>query len=143
MATIYSDQMTKVVATPPGMVSSGEFGGRLRHAVFTLTIPVGPNIGDVAQLCEIPAGARIMGGKFVWGTAQGATATMALGITGTTGKYRAAAITNVLTEEIVAMTIALSYGTVLAAREVILATNAAAAWTVATVLRGHFAYLVD
>jgi hypothetical protein len=112
--------------------------------VFTITLAgSGLAIGDDIRLGELPIGARIVGGQFVWGTAQGAAATMAVGIAGSTGKYFAAAVTNALTVFRMADTIAQNHSVVLTAREVVLATNAVAAWTVSSALKGWIEYLVD
>ena len=144
MATFLSDQMTLLAAVPRSMVKSNEFGGRTRRAWFSITLPAsGLATGDNITLCEIPAGARITGGNFRWGTAQGVTATTAIGIAGTTGKYFVAAVTNDLLVKQVADTIAHNYGVALTARETIIATNAAAAWAASSVLKGHIEYTVD
>jgi len=145
MATVFnSDQMAVILANPPGMNNSQVMGGRTRKMCFTKTLPAsGLATGDSILLGELPIGARIVGGQFVWGTAQGATATTAIGITGTTGKYFVAAVTNALTVFRLADTLAQNYGAVLTAREVVQALNAAAAWTADSVLKGHIDYLVD
>jgi hypothetical protein len=141
MANTNSAQIAKVVATPVEHVKVNEWGGRLRYAFFSVAaVPTGA--GDTMTLCRIPAGARIVGGKFVFSVAQGATATTAIGIAGTAAKYRTAAITNALTEFLIASTVAENYGLELTAGETIIATNAAAVWTAAS-FSGHIAYLVD
>lgn len=144
MATFNSDQMTLLAAVPRSMVKSNEFGGRLRRAWFSITLPAaGLGTGDIINLCEIPIGARITGGNFRWSVGQGVTATTAIGITGTTGKYFVAAVTNSTAVFQVADIITTNYGVALTARETIIATNAAAAWTASSVLKGHIEYTVD
>jgi hypothetical protein len=126
------------------MVNSNEYGGRSRKAFFSKTLASsGLATGDTIALCRIPKGARIMGGSFCWDTAQGGTATLAIGITGTTGKYLVAAVTNATTNVAFANSIATNLGAVTTAEEAILATNAAAAWTASSILRGWIEYVVD
>ena len=145
MATTFnSDQMAVILATPPGMLDSQVNGGRVRAMIFTITLAAsGLATGDDIRLGELPKGARVLGGQFVWGTAQGATATIAVGIAGATGKYFVAAVTNSLAVNRLADTLAQNHGAVLTAREVVLATNAAAAWTASSVLKGYINFLVD
>ena len=84
-------------------------GGRLRGAYFIVAVvPVGA--GDTMTLTKIPKGARVTGGWIQFGAAQGATATTAIGISGTAAKYRAAAVTNGTTQFALADTIALGGG---------------------------------
>lgn len=140
MATAFlSDQATKYSANPPQKLVSNEAGSDMSPIFFSKTLPSsGLAIGDTIELCRIPAGVRVLGLVFAWDTAQGGTATMAVGISGTTGKYFTAALTNALTQFAGANTIVQNYGAVTTAEETILATNAAAAWTASTTLRGHF-----
>jgi hypothetical protein len=141
MATAFlSDQATKYSANPPQKINPNEGSPSDAGMIFfskTLAAS-GLAIGDTIELCKIPAGVRVVGLVFSWDTAQGGTATMAIGISGTTGKYFTAALTNALTQFSGANTIVQNYGSVTTAEETILATNAAAAWTVSTTLRGHF-----
>jgi hypothetical protein len=88
MATFNSTQMAKLNSTPVQHVRSDEHG-RVRRAFFawedaTLT----PVAGDTINLCKLPPGARVMNGKLFWET-NTATATLAIGIAGSTGKYSA------------------------------------------------------
>jgi hypothetical protein len=134
-----SDQATKYSANPSQKLGQNEGGGDQMAIFFSKTLPSsGLAIADTIELCRIPAGVRVLGLVFSWDTAQGATATMAVGISGTTGKYFTAALTNALTQFAGANTIVQNYGAVTTAEEVILATNAAAAWTASSTLRGHF-----
>jgi hypothetical protein len=140
MATAFlSDQATKYSASPGQKLSQTEGGGDQMAIFFSKTLPAsGLAIGDTIELCRLPAGVRVLGLVFAWDTAQGGTATMAVGISGTTGKYFTAALTNALTQFAGANTIVQNYGALTTAEETVLATNAAAAWTVSTTLRGHF-----
>lgn len=140
MATAFlSDQATKYTAAAGQKLNPNEAGSDLSPIFFSKTLPSsGLAIGDTIELCRIPPGVRVLGLVFSWDTAQGATATMAVGISGTTGKYFTAALTNALTQFAGANTIVQNYGAVTTAEETILATNAAAAWTASSTLRGHF-----
>jgi hypothetical protein len=116
-------------------------GGRLRYAYFTCTVPT-TGIADTMTLTKLPKGARVLGGRLQFTVAQGATATTAIGISGTTGKYFVAAVQNVTTYTEMAKNVTENYGTETTAEETIIATNAAATWTAATCY-GHIAYLTD
>ena len=134
-----SDQATKYSASPGQKLGPSEAGSDVTPIFFSKTLPAsGLAIGDTIELCRIPSGARVLGLVFAWDTAQGGTATMAVGVSGTTGKYFTAALTNVLTQLAGANTIVQNYGSVTTSEETILATNAAAAWTASSTLRGHF-----
>lgn len=141
MANTNSDQIANAVAVPVVHNKVNEWGGRIRVAFFSVAaVPTGA--GDTMTLCRIPKGARVIGGEFCFGAAQGATATTAIGIAGSTGKYRAAAITNSTAKFPIAPITADGYGAETTAEETILATNAAAVWTTTT-LKGHVLYVVD
>jgi hypothetical protein len=139
MATAFlSDQETKFQANPGQKVGPVD-AGRVMAIPFTKTLPgSGLATGDTIALCRLPAGSRVLGGQFCWDQTQGATATTAIGISGTTGKYFAAAVTASAAAFALGTTQGTGYcGTALAAEEAVIATNAAAAWTASSVLRGH------
>lgn len=86
MPTFNSTQMAKLNATPVQHIRSDEHG-RVRRAYFawedaTLT----PAAADTINLCKLPPGARVLGGQMFW-EANTATATLAVGIAGSTSKY--------------------------------------------------------
>lgn len=145
MATAFlSDQETLYASNPSRKVGVDIGQGKIITVRFSKTLAAsGLATGDTIQLGRVPAGATILGGAFVWDTAQGATATTAIGTTTSAAKYFAAAVTNALTPNDIARTTALAYGTTLTADEILLATNAAAAWTASSILRGHFSYTKD
>ena len=153
MAVYNSDQVTSLTANPRGFLKPTEFGGRVRIMFWTITLPAsGLAIGDSIQLGYLPKGARIIEGVFAWDTAQGVTATTAIGVSGTTGKYFAAAVTNSTAQNSFANTIALNWGSEEAAgttsdkssgQELLIATNAAAAWTASSKMFGYVMYVVD
>lgn len=143
-STFKSDQVTKLDSIPVVHVPVDELGGRVRRAYFSITLPAaGLAAGDDIDLTVLPDGARIMGGQFVWDTAQGVVATTAIGYAGATGRYFAAAVTNATTINRIADTIAQNTGDKLSGGKRIKATNAAAAWTASSVLKGWIDYVVD
>jgi hypothetical protein len=138
MANNNSVQIAAVAAKTP--ISANESHGRIRAAYFSCVVPT-VGIADTMTLCTIPKGARVLSGSLHLTVAQGATATMAIGISGATGKYRAAAITNATTRFTFADTSA-THGLETTVEETIIATNAAATWTAAT-MTGYIEYVVD
>lgn len=138
MATNNSTQYTNQVAYRDTSTSTG---GRLRRNYFTCVVPV-VGIADIMVLTQIPKGARVMGGRLQFTVAQGAAATTAIGIAGTTGKYFVAAVQNVTTYTELCKNATENYGVETTAAETIIATNAAAAWTAATCY-GHIDYVTD
>lgn len=145
MATVFnSDQMAKVLGTPSKLVKPNEFGGRLRVLYFSCTLAAsGLATGDTITLGKIPANARLIEGNFAWSATQGATATTAIGTSASAAAYFAAAVTASAAKFPIIATQALGYGTVTTAETTVVATNAAAAWTAATVLTGEIKYVVD
>lgn len=148
MATINSDQMAKVLGNPTKLVKPNEFGGRIRTLFFSCTLPAsGNNIADVITLGRIPANARLIGGNIEWDTAQGASATTAIGsivgATTTAAAYLAATVMNSTAKVAIVATNALGHGSVTTAETTVIATNATAAWTASSVFRGNLDYVVD
>jgi hypothetical protein len=141
MATAFlSDQETLFASSPPRKMGPAELG-KPYIQVFTKTLASsGLAIADTIDLCDLPVGARVLFGEFCWSATQGATATTAIGIAGNTGKYFAAAVTASTAKFEFVATQALGYNTPLTAAEQIVATNAAAAWTASSVLRGYILY---
>ncbi len=137
MANNNSTQITNMAAYRD---TSNATGGRVRKAYFTCTVPTGS--GDTMTLTKLPKGARVLGGRIQFTVAQGGTATTAVGVSGTTGKYFVAALTNATTYLEMAKNATENYGSETSAEETIIATNAAAAWTAATCY-GHLEYMTD
>ena len=115
--------------------------GRIRIAYWSCTVPTS-GAGDTMTLTKLPKSARVVGGGIQFSVAQGATATWAIGIAGTTGKYRVAALANNTTMNLFASTPTENFGTETTAEEIIIATVAAAAGTAATSV-GYIQYVVD
>src|SRR5262245_35528103 len=97
MANVNSDQYANWVAVPVTHVKPNEWGGRKRTMYFSVAAVPTSGAGDTMTLGVIPKGARVVGGSFALSVAGGAAATLAFGIAGSTGKYRAAAVANATT----------------------------------------------
>jgi hypothetical protein len=88
MATLYGAQMTKVNAgtpTDPGFVN-----GSVRSFLEVVTL-AGQAATDTVVVARLPKGAVLRGARIMTDTSLG-TSTIAIGVSGTTGKYRAAAV---------------------------------------------------
>ena len=86
-ATLYSDQITNLRATPQTKPMSGESRGKLRVSAFTYTGDVAQN--DLVELCRVPEGARIYSGRIDF-TDFGASVTLDIGDGTTENKYASA-----------------------------------------------------
>jgi hypothetical protein len=104
--------------------SSSSVGSEIRRQIVSFAI-AGQAIADRLMLPTIPKGARGVRHRIQSSLALGGVATIAIGIAGNTGKYRAAAILNVTTAEDVSS--AANVAAVLAADENPFITVAAAA----------------
>jgi len=87
MATLYSDQITGLRATPQSKPDSTVSNGKLRCEVFSWTGDAAQN--DLVELCRLPVGARIMTG-FVDFTDFGTSITLDIGDGTTENKYLSA-----------------------------------------------------
>lgn len=101
MATYYSEEYKPVADSPARVPYDPALGGRERlfRAVIKLDAPaLTPstagtiiNSGDTVKLFTVPPGWRFVRGFLTTSVTLGAS-TVAIGISGTTGKYRAAAV---------------------------------------------------
>lgn len=91
MATTYANEVAGFGTTPNTKADGGIHGGRLRRfrASFTMAAQAS---GDDIVLAKIPAGYRFAFGIINASATMGAAATVAIGISGATGKYRTAAV---------------------------------------------------
>ncbi len=91
MATTYANEVAGFGTTPNTKPDGGIHGGRLRRfrASFTMAAQAS---GDDIVLAKVPAGYRFAFGILNASATMGASATVAIGISGATGKYRAAAV---------------------------------------------------
>ena len=88
MATLYGAQMTKVnagIPTDPGFVD-----GSVRSFLEVVTL-ASQATTDTVVVARLPKGAVLRGARIMTDTSLG-TSTVAVGVSGTTGKYRAAAV---------------------------------------------------
>jgi len=91
MTTTYANEVAGFGTTPNTKPDGGIHGGRLRRfrASFTMAAQAS---GDDIVLAKVPAGYRFAFGILNASATMGASATVAIGISGATGKYRAAAV---------------------------------------------------
>ena len=91
MARTYALEVAGFGTTPETKTDGGIHGGRLRRfrASFTMAAQAS---GDDIVLAKIPAGYRFAFGILNASATMGASATVAIGIAGATGKYRTAAV---------------------------------------------------
>lgn len=90
MARTYANEVAGLGTSPTTKQDGGIQGGRLRRfrASFTMAAQAS---GDDILLAKVPAGYRFAFGIINASATMGASATVAIGIAGNTGKYRAAA----------------------------------------------------
>lgn len=89
MTVFYGTHMTKIEAgTPP---DPGFVHGTLRTTMESVTAAA-QTTSDTIVVAQLPKGAILHGARIMASVTMGASATIAIGITGTTGKYRAAAV---------------------------------------------------
>lgn len=88
MATLYSDIITSLRASPVVKPDSGQSNGKVRCDTFTWTGDAAQN--DLVELCKLPIGARILYG-FVDFTDFGTSVTLDIGDGTTENKYLSAA----------------------------------------------------
>lgn len=91
MATTYAPEVAGLGTVPTTKSNGGVQGGRVRR--FRATIPYeGQANGDDIVLANVPAGYIFMYGVMVATATAGASATIAIGVEGATGKFRTAAV---------------------------------------------------
>lgn len=137
MANTQAEQMALLAAgaTP----APGFAGGTLR--VFNEQVTLAAQaIGDTIEVAKLPRGAVPLYGVVVTDTSLG-TAEIAIGISGTPGKYRAAATLTALTPEVFGA--AGGVGEALAAEETVIATVSALALPAAGTMRVILVYAFD
>lgn len=135
MATFYSSETRQKGDNPARPVGNAALNQRER--VFRATIPLdvpplnassnGTVIasGDIVSLYRIPAGTRFISGRLCSSVSLG-TSTIAIGIAGNTGKYRAAAVfTAVDTPTTFATALSMAAGELQADEEIIMTVSTA------------------
>lgn len=125
MANTYAPEVAGLGTVPTTQAQGGVQGGRLRR--FRATVPFAAQAsGDTITLATIPAGYTFAFGMINASATFGASATVAIGPAGTTGKYRTAA-THTATVPTLFGNYTASDDVPLAAAEVVLMTVAVAA----------------
>lgn len=124
MAVLYGNEMTKLRVSPETTPDPGGVDGTVRvfHETFTMAAQ---GTSDTIEVGRMPKGARFLYGVLTPSATMGAAATVAIGITGATGKYRAAAVATAITPQIFG--IQAGQGTALADEEIVFITIAVAA----------------
>lgn len=88
MATFYAAETAALGETPPGKVLNQHLDTISFPAVVTLAAQT---TSDTIVLAKVPAGYRFLRGNITSSVSLG-TSTVAIGISGSTGKYRTAAV---------------------------------------------------
>lgn len=141
MAALNGTQMAKLKASPVDYPDVADVGGRVRCFNEKITLAAQAS-GDTIAVARLPKGARVLYGVLNASATLGGTATIAIGITGTTGKYRAAA-TFTTADTPVLFGVNAGVGEALAAEEEIIITIAAAALPGSGTLRVMMFYTID
>ncbi len=138
-----STQVTAIDSVDYDQLKPNEAHGRVRMAFFQFTtLTTGGADGDSFAACEIPKGARVLGGLLVC-EAMGSSVVAAIGITGSTSKYGSAIDVAAAGADDFAHTIVLNYGQETTAKERILITLTGAAPAATKKAWGHVLYVVD
>lgn len=133
--------VTEPSITSPNQAPVSLAGGRLRVAACTFTF-ASDAAGSYTLPIILPKGARVWDARFNLSASAGGTATLAFGINGSTGKYRAAA-TLTTTDSWVSVGLNAAMGVELAAAEQIVMTVAAAALPSSGRMVVLFLYSID
>ena len=125
MATTYANEVAGIGTSPTTKQDGGIQGGRLRRfrASFTMAAQAS---GDDIVLAKVPAGYRFAFGIINASATMGASATVAIGIAGATGKYRAAAVFTAAAPTLFGVSTATDDDALTAAETVLLTIAAAA-----------------
>lgn len=91
MAVLYGTYTAPVGTTPRGNVSGAHQGARVRVYRETITLATQTTSDTIVIADNVPVGYTFLYGVLLSTVTLGASATIAIGVTGTTGKYRAAA----------------------------------------------------
>lgn len=139
MAVFQGVQMAKLQATPVVVPDPGFVDGTVR--VFNERVNLATQTtADTIEICRLPNGSIPLYGRMITDTAFGITATVAIGITGTTGKYRAAATFNTA-DTWEAFGVVANVGEALTAEETVFVTIAAASLPASGIWRIQFYYV--
>jgi len=90
MTIFYSGELAGIASLPLIKAANAAFGARLRRYRGSVTLAA-QTTSDTIVIGQAPAGASFAYGVLTSSVSLG-TSTIAIGVTGTTGKYRAAAV---------------------------------------------------
>lgn len=90
MANTYASEVSGLGTIPETNANGAVQGGRLRRFRATITLASQAD-GDTITLAKVPAGYAFAYGVINASATLGSTATVAIGVSGTAGKYRTAA----------------------------------------------------
>ncbi|MDZ4737688.1 MAG: hypothetical protein SGJ07_15200 [Rhodospirillaceae bacterium] len=141
MAVLYGTQMAKLHnSTPVQLPAVSDVHGRVRVFNETVTLAT-QTTSDTIEIARLPKGARVLYGVLNTDTSLGSS-TVAIGITGATGKYRAAAaFTATNTPTLFGVNAGVGVGT--AAEETVIITIAAASFPGSGTLKVMIFYSLD
>lgn len=90
MTALYSDEMAGLVAVPVVLPSGGVVDGNVRVKRATITLDT-QTTSDTILIAKVKPGEAFLYGVLNASATLGGSATIAIGVAGATGKYRAAA----------------------------------------------------
>jgi hypothetical protein len=140
MAVLYGAQMAKLRGPTPSVPAPGFVDGTLR--VFTETVTfAAQTTSDTIEVCRLPKGAIPLGVHIIADTSFG-TATIALGISGNTTKYKTAATFTTTNQwvEVFGTTPVAALGAATAAEEFVFVTIGVASLPASGTARIRFVY---
>lgn len=140
MAVLNATQMAKLTSFPIDYPEVADVGGRLRIFNEKVTL-AGQTTADTIQVAKLPRGARVLFGILVSTVSLGSS-TIAIGVGGTPGKYRAAgAFASADTPTFFG--VAANVGEAVASEETVIVTIGAATLPGSGTLRVMMVYTVD
>lgn len=141
MATQYGTQMGRLRNTlPVDLPMAGDIHGRVRVFNEKVALAAQPTT-DIVEVARLPKGARVLYG-IVDSTVSLGSSTLAIGIAGNTGKYRAGAVFTAVDTPTLFGPAAVA-GEALTAEEIVILTIGAAALPASGTLRVMLFYTLD
>ena len=144
MPNFKSDQVTNLDAGEK--LSTKDAYGRVRRAVFTFAVPTGGiAVDDTVELCRVPSGARVLGGRYAAEAMStgGAAASMQIGDGTTATRFLGTTSVDAITAGSFADTIATGFLDTLSGELTLTATVVTEGWAAAKKLHGYLEYVVD
>jgi hypothetical protein len=125
MAQTYASEVSGLGTIPSTNANGAVQGGRIRRFRATITLASQAD-GDTVVLAQVPAGHAFAYGVINASATLGSTATVAIGVSGTAGKYRTAAVFTAAAPTLFGNVGAVDDAPLTAAETVILTVGAAA-----------------